>query len=237
MHNPIIGLVAAIALSAGSAAAASDPMALDVIAAARQATGGAQLDKPQMFHERGVMTRDGKTGTYETYGDLRSLRSRGTQTFDGKTTGGGFDGGVSWHLMPDGSVRTATDDATLEGERLGTYLTLSGFFYPNRFPAEFRYLGRREHAGHTYEVVRATPRDADGADLWFDEATHRLGHIEATAVGETLAGDVGDYRLVDGTWVGFSLVMMQGGHEVRLKLETFAYEPKDESKLTMPKQP
>ena len=237
MHRHILALALLIALGAGPASAASDPMALDVIAAAKEATGGPALDKPQMFHERGVMTRDGKAGTYETYGDLTTLRSRGTRSFDGQTVGGGFDGQVAWRLMPDGSVQTVTDAATLRGERLGTWLTVSGYLYPNRFPAEFRYLGRRTHDGHSYEVVAATPKDADSADLWFDAETHRLGHIEATAAGSTVVGDVGDYRLVDGTWVGFALNMVDSGHQIRLKLESFVYEPKDETRLAMPKRP
>jgi hypothetical protein len=236
MHNFNIGLaVAAIVMGAGPASAASDARALELIAAAKQATGGANLDRPQMFHERGVMTRDGKQGAYETYGDLWTLRSHGTQTFDGKTSGGGFDGQVSWHSGPGGTVQTATDAPTLRGERLGTYLTLSGFFYPDRFPAELHDLGRQQRAGRSYDVVSVTPKDADSADLWFDAATHRLGHIEATAGGSSVAGDVGDYRLVDGTWVGFSLDMVDGGHSVRLRLESFVYEPKDEAKLAMPK--
>ena len=237
MPRQILALAMLIALCASPAAAASDPIALDVIAAARAATGGAALDKPQMFRERGVITRDGKTGTYETYGDLTALRSQGTRTFDGQTVGGGFDGQVAWRLMPDGSVQTVTDAAALRGERLGTWLTLSGYLYPDRFPAEFRYLGRRTHEGHSYEVVAATPADADSVDLWFDAETHRLGHIEATAGGSTVVGDVGDYRLVDGIWIGFSLNMIDDGHAVRLKLESFAYAPRDESQLAMPKAP
>jgi hypothetical protein len=214
--------------------AASDPAALAVLAQAKTAAGGAALDQPRMFHERGTMVRDGKTGAYETWGDLTILRSAGTQTFGGKVTHGGFDGEAAWRMGAHGKITRVTDPAVVRGERLGAWLTVSGYLYPDRFPATYRYLGRRMLDGRALDVISATPQDAQGVDLWFDASTHRLSHIEMNLPGEIVTGDVGDYRLVDGTWIGFALKIVDNGNAVQLALTGFVYEPLDEGKVTPP---
>jgi hypothetical protein len=106
--------------------------------------------------------------------------------------------------------------------------------YPNRFPATFRYIGRRVACGRTYDVVSATPEQADSVQLWIDEKTHRVAHLEANSDGQSIVGDVADYRLVAGTWVGFDLRVVQGGHEVRLRLSGFTYIPREEALFRRP---
>jgi hypothetical protein len=227
--NSRVLMVVMIATTQIAAAPASDPKALRILAECQAATGGPALDRPDAFRETGTMTRDGKAGSYETFGDLRSLRSSSSQTFDGKTRRAGFDGQASWRVGADGAVNVAADDQTLRGERLGTYLTLSGYLYPKRFPATFRYIGRRVASGRAYDVVSATPEQADSVQLWIDAKTHRLAHLEASSDGQSIVGDVSDYRLVAGTWVGFALRIVQGGHEVRLRLSSFSYIPRKEA--------
>ena len=227
-------MIVAVASAQIGAAPASDPKALRIMAACKAATGGPALDRPDAFRETGTMIRDGKAGTYETFGDLGSLRSSSAQTFDGKTRRAGFDGRASWQVGPDGVANVATDEPTLRGERLGTYLTLSGYLYPRRFPATFHYIGRRATAGRVYDVVSVTPEKADSVQLWIDARTHRVAHLEADAGGRSIVGDVTDYRLVSGTWVGFALRIVQGGHEVRLRLSSFAYVHRDETLFRAP---
>ena len=233
MNNRVLMMVA-VAAAQIAAAPASDPKALRIMAECKAATGGPALDRPEAFHETGTITRDGKIGTYETFGDLGSLRSSSSQTFDGKTRRAGFDGRASWQVGPDGAVRVATDEPTLRSERLGTYLTLSGYLYPKRFPATFRYVGRRTASGRAYDIVSATPENADSVALWIDAKTHRVGHMEARTGGESVVGDVTDYRRVAGSWVGYALRVVQGGHEVRLRLAGFKYVPRDETLLRRP---
>lgn len=227
-------MIVAVAAAQIGAAPPSDPTALRIMAECKAATGGPALDRPEAFHETGTIIRDGKVGTYETFGDLRSLRSSSSQTFDGKTRRAGFDGQVSWQVGPDGAAKVSTDDPTLRGERFGTYLTLSGYLYPKRFPATFRYVGRRTASGRVYDVVSVTPEKADSVQLWVDARTHRVAHLEANSGGQSIVGDVTDYRRVAGTWVGYALRVVQGGHEVRLRLSSFKYVPRDEALFHRP---
>jgi hypothetical protein len=226
----LLGMMAAAAVAAGG----SDPRALELMAQLKAATGGPALDRPQAFHERGVMTRDGHEGTYETFGDLVGFRTSSANTFAGRVRRGGFDGRASWSVGPDGTVKVATDEPTLKGERLGTYLTLSGYLYPDRFPASFRYLGHRDADGRGFEVVAATPEGGQTAELWLDGQTHRLARVKIADGEGAMDGEVGDWRQVDGTWVGYSLTIRQGGHEMRLQLTEFGYVPREETLFEAP---
>jgi hypothetical protein len=191
----------------------------------KAASGGAALDAPAGFHEIGTVVRDGISGTYETWGDLRVLRSAGSHTLGGSTGSGGFDGRVAWSLGADGAVHTDTTREGLAASRLGTYLTLGGYFYPDRFPAQFEYRGPRQADGAAYDVVTVTPADSDSADLWLDTATHRLQRISGTAGTATFLGVVERYQVVDGVWIAFALNQTEGSHQMVQELTSFVFEP------------
>ena len=127
-----------------------------LMAQSKAASGGAALDSPAGFHEVGTFVRDGASGTYEVWGDLRALRSTASHTLGRNTFTNGFDGKTSWAVGPDGSVRKSDSSEALAEARLGTYLTIGGYFYPERFPARFEYVGRKQADGADYDVVRVT---------------------------------------------------------------------------------
>lgn len=212
----------------------SDAHALELMAELKAATGGAALDRPKAFRERGTMSRDGREGTYETFGDLMGMRSASSQSLGGATMRGGYDGHVAWKIGPDGQARMVDDETMLKAERLGTYMTVSGYLYPERFPASFRDLGRKQADGHDFDVVEATPQGAQSAELWLDSKTHRLARVKIQDGPAVAEGEVGDWREVDGTWVGYALTIREAGHEVRLKLTDFQYVPMEEALFQAP---
>jgi hypothetical protein len=237
MHRQAAIVIAFAAAGATAAAAAvpSDPEALRLMQLCRVASGGNALDLPEAFRETGTIAQDnGPPGPYETFGDLHALRSASRRTVDGKVRSAGFDGSLPWYADGDGGTATATAPPILRGERLGTWLTLSGYLHPDRFPASFRYLGRRQLRGRSYDIVLATPTDADSAQLWLDRATHRLAHIDSSTEGDRIVGDASDYRLVSGTWVAFALDINQAGHLTHLRIGTFTYIPLSQAHLTPP---
>lgn len=227
----LLAFAAAAALAAGPV---SDPHALELMAQLKAATGGAALDRPAAFRERGTMTRDGHEGTYETFGDLMGMRSASSQSFGPMSMRAGYDGHVAWKVGPDGTVKASSDEATLKDERIGTYMTVSGYLYPERFPASFRDLGPKEVDGRSFDVVAATPAGAGTAELWLDAHTHRLARVRIADGPAMAEGEVGDWREVDGTWIGYALTIREAGHEVKLKLSDFQYVPADEAMFAAP---
>ncbi len=241
MKRTIAVLAAAICLTGGASAcaapAASDPVALKLIAACKAASGGAALDRPAAFHETGTILRDGHAGTYEMYADLHALRTAGIHTLDGKVGGGGFDGRAAWHIGPDGKVAVSSDPGELADERMGAYITLGGYFYPDRFPATFRYLGRKAAGGRRFDVVEVTPDQASSADLWLDLRTHRVARLSAGSDGDKLDAEVLAYRVVAGTWIGFKNRQAEGQHRMVQTLATYDYEPLDPARFNPPTVP
>jgi hypothetical protein len=210
--------------------------ALKLMAECKAASGGAALDRPVAFHETGTIVRDGKAGTYEMYADLHTLRTAGIHTLDGKVGGGGYDGTSTWNIGPDGKVIVSTDPTNLAEERSGAYITIGGYFYPDRFPATFHYAGRRKAGGQSYDVVEVTPDLASPVSLWLDVRTHRVERLSITTDTQ-FAGEVLRYRVVDGTWIAFKNRQNEGDHTMVQTLATYDYVALDPSRFTPPSLP
>ena len=229
----LAALIAAACLTVAHAAPeASDPAALKLMAACKTASGGTALDRPAAFHETGTIVRDGHSGTYEMYGDLHALRTAGIHTIDGKVGGGGYDGTRAWHFGPDGKVVIITDPEQLAQQKSSAYFTLSGYFYPDRFPATFKSLGRKKAGARVYDVVSVTPEGGMPSNLWLDARSHRV--MRLTIDGADAAGDILRYRVVDGTWIGFKNRQVEGPHKMVQTLATYDYVPLDADRFTPP---
>lgn len=233
------GAMILVLVLGGSAYAAqtNTEKAAELMRELKAASGGAALDRPDGFHETQTVVRDGKTGVGEVWGDLRTLRSSGRHTLAGSTGSGGFDGETAWSIDPTGKVHLDTTPAGLKAARMGTYVTLGGYFYPDRFPATFAYLGQRRSGGVAYDVVAVTPRDGDTADLWLDRKTHRLMRLSAEVDGVKFSGDILRYQVVDGTWIGFENHQVEGPHRMTQHLTGYVYGPVDAARFSPPPAP
>ena len=136
----------------------------------------------------------------------------------------GFDGRTSWSAGPDGTVETDTSEKSVRDTRLGTYLTIAAYFYPDRFPARFDYVGLKEAEGETYDVVTVTPEGSASVDLWLDRSTHLLERISGMDGDTPFSGKVTRYEAVDGTMIGFELHQKQGEHTLVLTLSSYTFE-------------
>ena len=137
-----------------------------LIALCKTASGGAALDRPVAFHEQGTFERDGVRGAYDEFGDLRTLRTVGIHHFADHEDAGGFDGKQVWRRGADGVVRHINDPGVLAAARLGAYVTIGGYFYPNRFPAVFKYRGRQIVDDTPFDVVSVTHHQAATASIF-----------------------------------------------------------------------
>jgi len=191
----------------------------------KAASGGAALDVPAGFHEKGDVVLEGVRGTYEVWGDLHAMRSVATHTLGGRTSTGGFDGQKAWSVGPDGVTKTDSSKEGLASQKRTTYLTISGFFYPDRFPAQFEYLGRKEAEGATYDVVTVTPADSLPTNLWLDVRTHRLQRVDGVEGTTKFAGVVKRAEFVDGIWSPLELSQTEGDRQMTQNVTSVVFEP------------
>jgi hypothetical protein len=223
-------------LTAGCATAPKpERQGVHLMAQMKAASGGARLDAVTTFHENGTRVRDGSVnGTYEAWGDFTKMRFTNVETFAGVTSTGGFDGQANWSLGPDGKARIDTRPERLPGARLGAYLTIQGYFWPDRFPATFTYQGRREVDGKSYDVVTVTPDQSLPVDLWLDPVTHRLQRLSGGNGKTSFTGVINSYQMIDGIWVMSTGVQTQGTHTETQNVGTYRFEPVPEARFAPP---
>ena len=201
----------------------------------KDASGGPALDAPSGFHETGTVTRDGDTRTYETWGDFHALRTVSIMTrADGLSMTNGFDGTQAWQVGPDGTVQTDTSPETLAAARLGAYLTVGGYYWPERFPATFEYDGRKVADGLAYDVVTVTPDGAGPFDIWLDPDNHRLQRLTAMDGDQPFEGVVNTYDVVGGVSFAADTTQTIGGQTMAHKVTLYEFTDVPAEKFTPP---
>jgi hypothetical protein len=98
-----------------------------------------------------------------------------------------------------------SDPASLVEAILTNYLSVNGFFFPDRFPAHALYLRSAQEAGRKFDVIEITPRGGRAFEAWFDGQTHLIGRVVDTHGSPAARVEASDYRRVDGLMVAFKL--------------------------------
>ena len=207
-----VGLASALLATFASAAAKPGPpvaagpdaKARDVIAQAKAAMGGDAWDKLPGWHEVGVHNG----ARYETWLDPQRYGMATRETGPGGVRAHGFDGRVAWRMAADGIARDDSAEAVAAAEQ-SDYFRLNGYFLPGRFKADIAYIGPKDEAGRTYDVVHVTP-SGTGADVWFDQETHLPSRVVIQEGAATVTIRFTDYRVVDGVLAPFHTMVSDG---------------------------
>lgn len=190
----------------------------------KKASGGAALEAPDGFYEAGTVSLGGDTRMYETWGDFRTLRTVNITTrADGVSMTNGFDGKTAWQLGPDGVVLTDDSADAVAGARLGAYLSVGGYYFPDRFPATFSFAGRKEADGAAFDVVTVTPEGAAPVDLWLDPETHRLRRLTGMDGGLPFESVVTRYDAYEGVSIPVGLSQTVEGETVSQSVKTYMF--------------
>ncbi len=210
-HSTAALILLALLAPASRAVAITDPDAVAILAAAKEAAGGAAWDRlPPGWHETGEIRLPSGTATYDTWLDLAKPGMTMRQIVDGKTQAHGFDGGMAWRLAENGALTTVTPPDDLSEDRQGAYFSASGYFFPDRFPAETLFLGPTNANGQTYDVVLVTPAGAKPLELWIDHTSHMIARFVDRNDTAPVAATLSDYRQVRGVTVPFHVVQSDG---------------------------
>jgi hypothetical protein len=190
-----LALAATIAAAAPALAHQKAPDAATILRQAKAAAGGAALDAQAGTYEEGVHGAI----HYKTWLTHRQYGMRSDSEHDGVTSAVGFNGKIQWRLGPDGKV-TIKDDAASISEAITTaYVSVGGYFFPDRFPATVRYLRSTRAKGRAFDVIEAEPTGGRAFELWFDHRSHLLGRIVDPKGTPAVWVELSDYRRLDGT--------------------------------------
>jgi hypothetical protein len=216
MHKLTPLLLVLLAVSCGPAE--SDQKGAEIVAAAKTATGGNAWDAIHIWHETGhALLPSGEATQYEHWADLQSLKTRNRNVRKSGLHFSIFDGQAAYQSTNSNFEPRSELDANMM--RGGAYIACFGFFFPNRFPASFRFDGTRIDHGIPYDVVKVSPAGLDAMDLWVDQQSHRIFRV-ADAQGRFRV-DFSDYRAV-GT-VTLPFMSMSDGDTV--ETDSIVFEP------------
>jgi hypothetical protein len=193
-----------------------------IIAASKLASGGSAWDRPQGCYEEG--TRANGAVPYKTWLSLTRYGMRIESSRDGVTRSRGFNGKQSWQSGSGGQIEVRDDADSIRESILTAYLSNNGFFFPDRFPARFTGMGEKTIAGRTYDVIGITPQGGRPFEGWFDRQSHLLSRVVDQSSQPPVTVEAGDYRLVGGLKVAFSLTVTGSDGAVvdRGQLSSFA---------------
>ncbi len=177
-----------------------------VIAASKRATGGAAWDRPQGCFEEGTHA-DGAV-RYRTRFSLFAYGMRIDSDGGDSARSMGFNGTSSWQAAGDGKVDVRSDPASLREGIVTNYLSINGFFFPDRFPARFEYLRKAREAGRKFHVIEIKPDGGRPFEAWFDARTHLIQRVVDSKAVPPVTVEAADYRRVGEYRVAFKLTVL-----------------------------
>ena len=226
-------------LMAGAVSLAQES-AQNILAKAKQASGGAAWDKIVSMHTKAAIAVGGMKGTAESWEDV--LSGRVLQRFKlGLYSGAeGFDGKTLWAQDPSGQPRVEEGGEAVSSAMNDAYRRTLAFWYPSRWEAAVEDGGAKQEGGRTFRVVRITPRGGRPYELWIDATTDLPDRIIEKSAGETRTEFLSDYRDVSGLKLPFASRTTNG--EVRydqvMTIESVEFNiPINDPLFRMPRTP
>jgi len=209
MRNQVLAALLAALVSCLSAAAAPQ-CAQEILAKAKQATGGDAWEAIHSTYSKGNLTTSGLTGQGESWED--NLTGRYVEKYQlGPSSGAeGFDGKLVWSQDSSGEPRSEGGENARQGAIDEAYRNAMAYWFPQRWAAQIECLGRKEEQGKPFDVLRITPQGGRPFDLWIDVTTQMIDHTVEKADIETRTTYFSDYRTVDGVKVPFAVRSTNG---------------------------
>lgn len=211
-----------LALLAGPAARADE--AADLLARAKEASGGAAWDGVRTITTQAKVAVGGLSGSFTGWDDLPTGRFGESWKIGPIPGGEGFDGANAWTVEASGQVIRSEKGESYQSAMQRAYLTARAYWYPERRKGSTEALGARTENGRSFVGWKATALGGRPIELWFDAQTFLLDHTVDQVSAETRRTIFSDYREVDGLKVPFALRVTNGQekYDTRVVVESVA---------------
>jgi hypothetical protein len=182
-----------------------------VLAAARQATGGDAWRTIASLHETGTLHSGGRTGAIESWDDVRTGRFTTRDTLPPAGSADGFDGIAPWHRGRSGIAYQLGDvDARLNAQN-AAYRTARAYWFADRHDAVIAEEPPRTEGTRHFTVLRIMPEGGRAFTLWIDAATHLIDRTVEQQAEDLVVTRFSDYRPVGGITLPFTMRTGDGG--------------------------
>ena len=186
------------------------PDAQAVLAAAKEASGGAAWDALRSQHSKVSIRAGDVTGAAERWSEVLTGRSRIAYTIGPVTGAAGFDGRLAWSQDASGQSTVDASDAARELAVNAAYRDRLAFWYPERAPARIAYKERASADGADFDVVRITPEGGRPFELWVNTETRLIERLVEREAQETRTEVYMDVRERNGVKVPFRVRASRG---------------------------
>jgi len=202
-------LVAALPASAQAPAAPKpDPAAL--LAAAKEASGGAAWDALRTQHSTVRLTSDKLEGRVDRWSDIETGRSVLQYAIGPLTGAAGFDGKTVWTQEGTDPPKTETGTVALELAANAAYRDRLAFWYPQRAKAAIEYKERAEVRGHQYDVVMIVPLGGRAFEFWISAETHLIEFLSEREADVTRTEVYSEWHEVQGVKIPYHVRTSRG---------------------------
>jgi hypothetical protein len=141
-----------------------------LLAAAKEASGGAHWETVVTWHESGRISKGGVEGTFDRWLNFVGLRNAATFEFDRSCKCEGWNGNLFWSIGQSGLTKSANNPEAITD----AYWRAFAYWKPDRLPATRVYVGTRRLESKTCDVVKITPRGGEPFELWIDRDAHLI---------------------------------------------------------------
>jgi len=199
-----------------------------LLARAKEAAGGDAWDRVRVIQSEATVSTGGLEGTLVSWEEITTGRAVSRYDLGVVTGAEGWDGERPWSQSDSGDVAVRGSQGDLEGARDAAYVTARGYFHPERWPAEVRYLRREEGAGgEVFQVLEVVPEEGRPMELWLDAETLLLARTVEEGATDVTTTFFSDYREVDGLLLPFRLRSSTGdpAYDTVLEVTAVAIDP------------
>jgi hypothetical protein len=198
-----------------------------LLAAGKEAAGGAAWNSLTHLHFEATVSTSGLEGTLESWEDLTRGRSVNRADLGVVKVADGFDGATPWGQDPSGDVTEQGSEENLLAAHNQAYLTSRAMWFPERWAAEIVGCEARHADGSSFDVVEIVPEGGRRLEIWLDAETHltaRIVDAEANVVTTTY---LTDYREVEGLLIpfGFRSSTGEAKYDTMVEVNTVRVNP------------
>jgi hypothetical protein len=207
LRASLVGLCLLYLPRAGAEHHASD-QAASILAAAKEASGGAHWENVVTWHESGRISKGGIEGTFDRWLNFVGLRNAATFEFNHSCRCEGWNGNLFWSIGASGVTGSANSPEAITD----AYWRAFAYWKPDRSPATRVYVGTRKLETKTCEVIKITPKGGEPFELWIDRDTHLIRREVDLASSQSRTRDFSDFREISGIKVPSIVRENTGNH-------------------------